>query len=69
MTHLGRDLIYRGDLQRKGANKLNWIDIHAILFDHFLVLAKPVVQKDALGSLKADVLDVSKLVKALGGIQ
>jgi hypothetical protein len=67
LTHLGRDLIYRGDLQRKGANKLNWIDIHAILFDHFLVLAKPVVQKDALGSLKADVLDVSKLVKSPWG--
>ena len=62
LTHLGREIIYRGDLQRTGSNKFSWVDIHAILFDHYLVLAKTVSQRDAAGGLKYEKYDVSKLV-------
>lgn len=37
----GRELIHRGDLQRMGSSRFNWLDTHAILFDHYLVLSKP----------------------------
>lgn len=62
LTHLGREIIFRGDLQRVGANKFSWVDIHAILFDHYLVLAKPINQRDAAGGLKYEQYDVSRLV-------
>ena len=62
LTHLGRELIFQGDLQRKGTNKVSWVDTHAILFDHYMVLAKPIQQRDAAGGLKHEVYDVSKLV-------
>ncbi|MCJ1474008.1 hypothetical protein MMC13_002664 [Lambiella insularis] len=61
LTHLGREIIFQGDLQRKGTNKVSWLDTHAILFDHYLVLAKPMQQRDAAGGLKHEVYDVSKL--------
>ena len=60
LNHLGREIVHRGDLQRRG--KATWLDIHAILFDHYMVLAKPIQQRDAAGGLKHEVYDVSKLV-------
>ena len=63
LLHLGREVIFQGNLQRKGTNKVSWLDIHAILFDHYLVLAKPIQQRDAAGGLKHEVYDVSKLVR------
>jgi RhoGEF domain len=60
LNHLGRELIFQGDLQRMGSNRFNWLDTHAILFDHYLVLAK--LLKEPSGSSKHDRYDVSKLV-------
>ncbi|KAK6542603.1 hypothetical protein TWF694_006547 [Orbilia ellipsospora] len=37
----GREVVYQGDLQRLG-NRITWLETHAILFDHYLVLAKTV---------------------------
>ncbi len=37
LTHPGREVIYRGDLFRKG--RVGWWQTHAILFDHYMVLA------------------------------
>lgn len=61
LTHLGREIIFQGDLQRMGKNKFGWVDTHAILFDHYLVLAKIVSVRDAAGGLKYEKYDVSKL--------
>ena len=61
LTHLGREIIYEGDLQRTGSNKFTWVDCHAILFDHYLVLAKSIEKRDALGGLKSEKYDVSKV--------
>ncbi|MCJ1286136.1 hypothetical protein MMC26_005479 [Xylographa opegraphella] len=61
LMHRGREIVFQGDLQRKGTNKVSWLDTHAILFDHFLVLAKPIRQRDAAGGLKHELYDVSKL--------
>lgn len=61
LKHLGREVILQGDLQRTGSNKFTWLDTHAILFDHYLVLAKTVTQRDAAGGLKYEKYDVSKL--------
>lgn len=62
LDYLGRELIYRGDLQRAGQTRLSWVDTHALLFDHYLVLAKviSVVQKSTGG--KIERYDVSRLV-------
>ena len=65
LKHLGREIVYRGDLQRTGSNKFTWVDIHAVLFDHYMVLAKPVTQRDAAGGLKYEKYDVSRLVSNL----
>ena len=65
LTHLGREVIFQGDLQRKGNNKVSWLETHAILFDHYLVLAKSIQQRDAAGGLKHEVFDVSKLVSRI----
>ena len=61
LTHLGREIIYQGDLQRMGSNKFTWLDCRAILFDHYLVLAKLVTQRDAAGGLRYEKYDVSKI--------
>lgn len=65
LDHLGRELLFQGDLQRAGANRFTWLETHAILFDHYLVLAKTVVQRDAGGGRKKEVYDVSKLVSII----
>ena len=63
LDHLGRELIHQGDLQRAGANRFTWLETHAILFDHYLVLAKTIVQRETVaGGRKKEVYDVSKLV-------
>ena len=60
LDHFGRELIHRGDLQRMGGNRFTWLDSHAILFDHYLVLAKTVAQRtDQSG--KMEKYDVSRL--------
>ncbi|KAK6607239.1 CNH domain-containing protein [Botrytis cinerea] len=61
LDHLGRELLHRGDLQRAGNNRFTWLETHAILFDHYFVLAKSVIQRDANGLRKKEVYDVSKL--------
>ncbi|KAL8936238.1 MAG: hypothetical protein Q9216_005037, partial [Gyalolechia sp. 2 TL-2023] len=61
LTHLGREIIHQGDLQRVGGSRFSWLDIHAILFDHYLVLAKTITQRDAAGGLRYERYDVSKL--------
>ncbi|KMQ46665.1 Dbl like protein (DH) domain [Trichophyton rubrum] len=60
LEHLGREIIYQGDLQRPRTKRFNWVDIRAILFDHYLVLAKIVIHRDAAG-IKHEMFDVSKL--------
>ncbi|KAM3080752.1 Rho guanine nucleotide exchange factor [Clarireedia jacksonii] len=64
LDHLGRELIHRGDLQRAGNNRFTWLETHAILFDHYFVLAKTVVHRDASGARKKEVYDVSKIVSS-----
>ncbi|KUJ09320.1 rhoGEF protein-like protein [Mollisia scopiformis] len=61
LDHLGRELIFKGDLQRAGANRFTWLETHAILFDHYLVLAKTVAKADTAAGRKKEVYDVSKL--------
>jgi len=36
----GRELISRGNLLRAGGNRIPWLKTHALLFDHYLVLAR-----------------------------
>jgi hypothetical protein len=62
LDHLGRELVFKGDLQRAGANRFTWLETHAILFDHYLVLAKTVVQRDSPAARRKEIYDVSKLV-------
>ena len=62
LDHLGRQLIFKGDLQRTGANRFTWLETHALLFDHYLVLAKMVRQRDSAGSTKYERYDVSRWV-------
>ncbi|KAK4946213.1 Rho guanine nucleotide exchange factor [Elasticomyces elasticus] len=57
LDHLGREIIFRGDLQRAGGKGFQWVDTHAILFDHYLVLAKPLSRDRA----KEGYYDVSKV--------
>jgi hypothetical protein len=61
LDHLGRELIYRGDLQRMGGSRFNWVETHALLFDHYLVLAKTVTLRETDGMTKSDKFDVSRL--------
>ncbi|KAJ8612086.1 hypothetical protein MRB53_037637 [Persea americana] len=58
----GRELIFRGDLQRMGNTRFTWLDTHALLLDNYLVLAKTVNSRDSSGAAnKYDKYDVSKL--------
>ncbi|KMU84770.1 hypothetical protein CIHG_02553 [Coccidioides immitis H538.4] len=61
LEHLGREIIYQGDLQRPRTKRFNWVDTRAILFDHYLVLAKIVTNRDVSKSVKYETYDVSKL--------
>ena len=60
LTHLGREIVFQGDLQRMGRNRFGWVDTHAILFDHYLVLAKIVSVRDATGGQSFEKYDVSR---------
>ncbi|KAJ5182628.1 hypothetical protein N7492_000244 [Penicillium capsulatum] len=57
LEHLGREIIFRGDLQRPGTRTRFLVDTHAILFDHYFVLAKSFTSR----SVKYERYDVSKL--------
>lgn len=61
LDHLGRELIFKGDLQRMGSNRFNWLETHALLFDHYLVLTKTVSYREVDGVTKSEKYDVSKL--------
>lgn len=61
LDHLGRELIYRGDLQRMGGSRFSWLETHALLFDHYLVLAKTVSTREMDGVTKSEKYDVSRL--------
>lgn len=63
LDHLGRQLILQGDLQRPGSSRFNWLETRAILFDHYLVLAKAVIQRDSSGQKNKEVYDVSREVR------
>ncbi|PSN59968.1 hypothetical protein BS50DRAFT_216005 [Corynespora cassiicola Philippines] len=61
LDHLGRELIFKGDLLRMGGNRFTWLETHALLFDHYLVLAKTVTLREADGITKSEKFDVSRL--------
>lgn len=60
LDHLGRELVHKGDLLRIGTSKFTWLDTHAILFDHYLVMAKTVSER-AHDTSKLERYDVSRL--------
>jgi hypothetical protein len=35
-----RKVIHTGDVTRKSDNKLEWLDIHLVLLDNFLIMTK-----------------------------
>ncbi|PHH87729.1 hypothetical protein CDD83_8472 [Cordyceps sp. RAO-2017] len=55
LHHLGRILSKQGELQRMGSKGMRWVDTHALLFDHYLILAKVVFTKDGRSEKKYDV--------------
>ncbi|PHH79159.1 hypothetical protein CDD80_5526 [Ophiocordyceps camponoti-rufipedis] len=55
LHHLGRALIKQGELQRMGSKGMRWVDTHALLFDHYLILSKVVFTKDGRAEKKFDV--------------
>ncbi|KAJ5562413.1 hypothetical protein N7461_001174 [Penicillium sp. DV-2018c] len=59
LEHLGRQIIHRGELQRPGTRTRFLVDTHAILFDHYLVLAKVFTMRDR--AVKYERYDISKL--------
>ncbi|KAI2727902.1 hypothetical protein CBS147354_3011 [Penicillium roqueforti] len=59
LEHLGRQIVYRGELQRPGTRTRFLVDTHAILFDHYLVLAKVFTMRDR--AVKYERYDISKL--------
>jgi len=61
LDHLGRELIFRGELHRMGTTRFNWVETQALLFDHYLVLAKAGTVREADGVTKTDKYDVSRL--------
>jgi hypothetical protein len=65
LDHLGRELLFEGDLQRAGANRFTWLETHAILFDHYFILAKTNVHRDSTGGRRREFYDVSKLVSTV----
>ncbi|KAI1004997.1 Rho1 guanine nucleotide exchange factor 3 [Podosphaera aphanis] len=61
LDHLGRKIIYQGDLQRAGANRFTWLETRAILLDNYLILAKTVSKGETMAGRKREAYDVSKL--------
>lgn len=62
LNHWGRELFFKGDLQRTGTSRFTWLETHALLFDNHLVLAKTQYLRDSAGN-KYERYDVSKLVR------
>lgn len=62
LDHLGRKLIFQGDLQRAGANRFTWLETHAILLDNYFILAKIISKGESTYPRKKEAYDVSKLV-------
>jgi hypothetical protein len=60
LDHFGRELIYRGDLQRMGSTRFSWLDCHALLFDHYLVISKIIVPATDSSS-RGNKYDVSRM--------
>ncbi|CAH0016748.1 unnamed protein product [Clonostachys rhizophaga] len=56
LDHMGRQLLMQGELTRLGSRALKWVDTQALLFDHFMILAKAVYSRDG----KEKKYDVSK---------
>lgn len=54
LDHLGRELLFQGDLQRSSTKGMRYVDSHALLFDHYLIIAK-IVNKDGKADKKFDV--------------
>lgn len=59
LDHLGRQLIMEGELTRLGSKGVRWVDVHALLFDHYLIIAKAVPSRDG----RDKKYDVSKEVR------
>ena len=59
LTDHRREIIHEGNLFRKGS--VNWLETHVIVFDHYMILAKAVLQKDANGVMTDVKYDVTKL--------
>jgi hypothetical protein len=59
LDHLGRQLLMQGELTRLGSKGVRWVDMHAMLFDHYLILAKAVATRDG------KKYDVSKEVSSI----
>jgi hypothetical protein len=55
LDHLGRELLKHGELQRQGSKGVRWVDTHALLFDHYFILAKGITSKDGKTDKKYDV--------------
>lgn len=68
LDQLGRELIYRGDLLRMGGSRFNWVETHALLFDHYLILAKTYTSRGEDGATRSEKYDISKRVSAHTGI-
>ncbi|GAM88503.1 hypothetical protein ANO11243_065360 [Dothideomycetidae sp. 11243] len=60
LNHLGRRLIHQGTLQRTGSKKFNWVDCHALLFDHYFILAKAISVIQRGTGVKIEKYDVSR---------
>ncbi|OLL24809.1 Rho1 guanine nucleotide exchange factor 3 [Neolecta irregularis DAH-3] len=46
----GREILMRGDVQRKSETGLEWLDIHLVLLDNFLLMTKVKKDKDLGGN-------------------
>ena len=60
LDHLGRELVHKGDLLRIGSTRFNWVETHAILFDHYLVLAKTTRERSTQDASTYERYDVSR---------
>lgn len=62
LDHLGREVLFQGDLLRIGGSRFTWLETHAVLLDNYLVLAKKVTEKSPDGRNAFERYDVSRLV-------
>lgn len=56
LHHYGREVIFQGDLLRRRTIGFGWVETRAILFDHYLVLAKVI----SMRGTRREIYDVSK---------